>query len=101
MILPIQYLWKQLDGPQVKGLTKGVEEYWKSLFDDKLDYFNNISIDTANDDHLTLMGLLSGLIRPVIQEPDKTFFYFTEQAEHNFPHGFSDLDNLEPPERYS
>lgn len=95
MILPIQYLWKQLDGPQVKGLTKGVEEYWKSLFDDKLDYFNNISIDTANDDHLTLMGLLSGLIRPVIQEPDKTFFYFTEQAEHNFPHGFSDLDNLE------
>lgn len=95
MILPIQYLWKQLDGPQVTGLMKGVEEYWKSLFDDKLDYFNNMSIDTANDDHLTLIGLLSGLIRPVIQEPDKTFFYFTEQAEHHFPNGFSDLDNLE------
>lgn len=95
MILPIQYLWKQLDGPQVTGIAKGIEEYWKTLFDDKLDYFNNISIDTANDDHLTLMGLLSGLIRPVIQEPDKIFFYFTEMVEHNFSHGFSDLDHPE------
>ena len=34
MILPIQYLWKQLDGPQVTGLMKGVEEYWKLLFYD-------------------------------------------------------------------
>ena len=101
MILPIQYLWKQLDGPQVTGITKAIEEYWKQLFDQKFDYFNNLSVNTANNDHLTLLGLLSGLVRPVIQEPDATYFYFTENAEHPVDHGFSDLQSLEIGGRFS
>lgn len=101
MILPIQYLWKQLDGPQVTGITKAIEDYWKQLFDQKFDYFNNLSVATANNDHLTLLGLLSGLVRPVIQEPDSTYFYFTENAEHPVDHGFSDLQNLDVGGRFS
>ena len=93
MILPIRYLWQQLNGPQITGICKAIEEYWKTIFDGKLDYINNISVDTANDSHLTLLGLLSGLVRPTISEPDKDFFYFTEFAENPVAHGFSDLEN--------
>ena len=91
MILPVRYLWQQLDGPQITGICKAIEEYWKTIFDTKLDYFNNISIETANDAHLTLFGLLSGLIRPTISEPDRDYFYFTENPETDASHGFSDL----------
>ena len=93
MILPIRYMWEQLNGPQVSALSNALFEYWKSVFDTKLEYFNNISVDTASDIHLTLLGLLSGLVRPTISEPDHEFFYFTENAESNFSHGFSDPDN--------
>lgn len=91
MILPIRYMWEQLNGPQISALSDALFEYWKSVFDTKLDYFNNISVNTANDVHLTLLGLLSGLVRPTISEPDRDYFYFTEYDEHEFSHGFSDL----------
>ena len=93
MILPVLYLWQQLNGPQVSGICKAIEAYWKDIFDVKLDYFNTLSIETANDQHLTLFGLLSGLVRPTISEPDKDFFYFTEYAESDFDHGFSDVND--------
>lgn len=93
MILPVRYLWEQLDGPQVSALSDALFEYWKSIFDIKLDYFNNISVDTASDVHLTLLGLLAGLVRPTITEADSDFFYFTEYAESDFDHGFSDLED--------
>ena len=93
MILPIRYMWEQLNGPQASALSNALFEYWKQLFDTKLDYFNNLTIETANDAHLTLFGLLSGLVRPNISEPDREFFYFTEHAEHPSDHGFSDLAN--------
>lgn len=91
MILPIRYMWEQLDGPQVTALSDALFEYWKSVFDEKLDYFNNISVETANNVHLTLLGLLSGLIRPVISEPDREYFYFTEVLEYPSSHGFGDV----------
>lgn len=93
MILPVRYLWEQLDGPQVSALSDALFEYWKAVFDEKLEYFNNISVETATDIHLTLLGLLSGLVRPVIMEPAGDFFYFTEFDEHPMDHGFSDLED--------
>lgn len=94
MILPVRYMWEQLNGPQASGLSDALFEYWKSIFDDKLEYFNNISVATASDIHLTLLGMLAGLVRPNISEADKEYFYFTENAESGFQHGFSDLDDM-------
>lgn len=94
MILPVRYLWEQLDGPQVTALSDALFNYWKAVFDDKLEYINNISVNTASDIHLTLLGLLSGLVRPNITEPDRDYFYFTGSPENPTTHGFSDLDNL-------
>lgn len=101
MILPISFLWQQLNGPQVKGISNAIFEYMKSVLDKKLDYFNNVSVDTVNSAHLTLLGLLSGLVRPTISEADRDYFYFSEIAEHNTTHGFSSLDNLTEGGRFS
>lgn len=94
MILPVLYMWQQLNGPQITAIKDAVFEYWKSIFDEKLDYFNNVSIETVNNDHLTLLGLLSGLTRPTISEADRDYFYFTEDPEHDTNHGFSDINDL-------
>lgn len=93
MILPINYLWSQLNGPQVRGITEAIFQEWKTIFDDKLNYLNQLSVETANDDHLTLLGLLSGLIRPTITEADRDYFLFTETAEQGSTHGFAALDD--------
>lgn len=101
MLLPVRYMWEQLNGPQVSALSDAVFQYWKQVFDKDLDYFNNISIETASDIHLTLLGLLSGLIRPSITEADAEFFYFTENSEHPMEHGFGDTQNPQLGGRFS
>lgn len=93
MILPIKFLWEQLDGPQVNAFSQAVFQYWKNMFDTKLDYLNNINIDNANDAHLTLLGIIANFIRPNILVPDKDYFLFTEHDEHDHPHGLSFVDN--------
>lgn len=93
MIVPIWYMWEQLNGPQIKGISDAIYQYSKNLFDPILDYFNTLSVDNANTDHLTLMGLLSGLVRPLVYEPDQFSFLFTEEALHDYPRGFSSLNS--------
>lgn len=93
MILPVRYMWEQLNGPQVSALSDALFSYWKSIFDDKLNYINTISVETASDAHLTLLGLLAGLVRPTIEEISSDSFYFTEHAEQNFYHGFSETED--------
>lgn len=93
MILPIKFLWEQLDGPQVTAIADAIFEYWKSMFDDKLDYINQLSVNSANDSHLTFLGILANFVRPVITVPDKDFFYLTANPEHGSVHGFSSIDD--------
>ena len=93
MILPIKFLWEQLDGPQISAISQATFEYFKQMLDDKLDYLNTLSVDTANDDHLTFLGILANFTRPVISVPDKEFFFLTEHAEQGSTHGFSSIDD--------
>ena len=93
MILPIKFLWEQLDGPQANAIEQAIYEYWKQMFDEKLDYLNNINIESANDAHLTLLGIIANFIRPNILVPDKDYFLFTEHAESDNPHGLSFVNN--------
>ena len=93
MILPIKYMWEQLDGPQVTAIHTAVYEYWKQQFDRVLDYLNNLSVDTANDAHLTFLGILGNFIRPVITVPDRDYFYLTEIPYHDSTRGLASLGN--------
>ena len=91
MILPINFLWQQLNGPQITAISQAIYEYWKQMFDNRLDYLNNLTVDTATDSHLNLFGIIANFVRPVIQVADKDFFLFTEHPEHDNDKGFSSL----------
>lgn len=93
MILPVKFFWEQLDGPQVTGIMNAIYAYMKELLDDKLDYLNNLSVDTADDSHLTFLGILANFTRPIISIPDKDYFYITADPEHLSTQGLSSLDN--------
>lgn len=93
MILPIKFLWEQLDGPQATAICDAIFEYWKQMFDSKLDYINNLNVNTADDEHLTFLGVLANFVRPVITVPDKDFFYFSVDPEHGSVHGLSSIED--------
>lgn len=90
MIAPINFLWKQLNGPQITAFCRAVYLWIKDLFDDKLDYFNTFSIDTANDEHLTTLGTLMGIKRPMIGVQNNEDFWFTNTKEKS-TRGFGDI----------
>jgi hypothetical protein len=93
MVYDIDFLWKQLNGPQATAFTQALYLYLKDQFDSLLDYFNNLSIGTADSEHLTLMGILANFSRPSIRYVDLAFFWFTEEYQHNFIHGFGSLED--------
>lgn len=90
MIPVIQYLWKQLNGPQIKAICEAINQFIRSQVDDLLDYFNNLNVDTATDSHLTTIGSLIGLSRPKLTDAKIKYFLFTDGVEHNSSKGFSD-----------
>lgn len=92
MINPITFLWKQLNGPQIMGITKALHSWLQGQFGSLVDYFRNLRIDTASSEHLSLFGQIANLARPFVSIPDKNFFWFTAEPQKNFEHGFSTLD---------
>lgn len=93
MILPVKYLWEQLDGPQITGISNAIFQFWKEMFDDKLNYLNEFNVNQASDEHLTFLGVIANFVRPVIEVPDRDYFFLTEDPEHNSVHGLSDVHN--------
>ena len=93
MILPVKFLWEQLDGPQITAIENALFQYFKDIFDTKLDYLSTMNVDTANDSHLTFLGILANFVRPVITVPDREFFYLTNEVEHNSAHGFAEIND--------
>lgn len=90
MIAPIQFIWKQLNGPQISAVAQGIYGYLKSWLDPYLEYFRNWSISTLNDGHLTLAGLLSNFARPIIRTHDIKMFWFTDGPQIDEAHGFTE-----------
>lgn len=94
MIVPINFLWKQLNGPQVVGVTKACYNWCVNQFNALLDYYNDLKILNANSAHLSLMGTLANFSRPMIRLVDMKFFMFADSASNPDEHGFSGLEDL-------
>lgn len=90
MIKPINFLWKQLNGPQITAYAQGMYSFIKDSFDSHFDYFRNFNIETANGSHLTTIGRWLGIVRPLLSEARARNFYFTEEKEHPSKNGFSE-----------
>lgn len=91
MIPAINWLWRQLNGPQVTAFATAITAFMRNKFNNTMNYFNTLSIETANDSHLTIIGALQNIARPVFQYARTEFFYFTENPGHNSEHGFSEI----------
>lgn len=78
MIPPIYFIWKQLNGPQIKAVVTAAWERIVSWFDSTIEYFYHFSVATVNSAHLTLIGTLVGFQRPIVTKIDETYFYFSE-----------------------
>ena len=94
MILPVKFLWEQLDGPQITAIENALFQYFTDIFDTKLDYLSTMNVDTANDSHLTFLGILANFVRPVITVPDREFFYFTNDDFKSIMNDINDLYEL-------
>jgi len=95
MITPVKYFWEQFNGPQVTAIVRAVFEWLKASFDRTLDYFNGWSVKTVNSKHLTTVGILMGIGRPILRRIRGTQFFFTNSVhgenQHNNVHGFSEV----------
>lgn len=95
MITPVKYFWEQFNGPQITAIAKAVFEWLKDSFDRTLDYYNRWTTATVNDKHLTTVGTLMNIGRPILRRISSTQFFFTatEQGEggHGSVHGFSEV----------
>ena len=67
MIRPIEFLWRQLNGPQITAVVKAAYNWCVQQFDATMDYFNNLTIATANGAHLSLFGMMANFARPYIR----------------------------------
>lgn len=91
MTLPsIPFIWKQLNGPQIVGITRGIFGFIKSRFDSWMSYFWDFSISTMNSEHLTTAGSLVYFARPVITTLPENWFRYTTMSTAPTGYGFDD-----------
>jgi len=91
MTLPsIPFIWKQLNGPQIVGITRGIFGFIKSRFDSWMSYFWDFSVSTMNSEHLTTTGSLVYFARPSISVLPEEYFKVTTMTTTPTGYGFDD-----------
>lgn len=96
---PFRFLWKQLCGPQITAIMAALYRWFSDSFNTTLKYLTTLSIDTANDAHLTLLGACQGIRRPIVVLKDSSNFIFTYEPEREKDYGVSivpDPESSEP-----
>lgn len=93
MIPPVDFLWEQMDGPQIQAIEQALYNYMYKQFDSLLEYLNNISVGTANEQQINDIGKIMNLPRPVIKVWTENYIVFTDGLQHPSQAGFGDLND--------
>lgn len=98
-IPPIKFLWRQMNGPQVVAFCQAIYEWLRLRFDKNIDYWSNISINTATDEYLTELGALAGFPRAITERYTEDPVMFTKEyygpgSENGGVCGFGFSDGL-------
>ena len=72
-----QYLSRQLNGPIVTGFATAIYNFLHSFVDTNIEYLDNLSIATADSEHLTSIGKLMGFPRLYAFNDASLTTYFT------------------------
>jgi hypothetical protein len=85
LVLKRPCFWQQLDGPIAGTIFDGIKGWFKRGFESTMDYFSKFSIETATGDHLTTIGLLMGIPRPLVYdlEVEDLWLRFRQYYEPN------------------
>lgn len=86
---PLRFLWRQLNGPIATAIMTALFRSVQAKVNPIVSYLSTFSIETATDAHLTFIGALLGLVRPVVSFADEATFFFTAQPEHGVEYGYS------------
>lgn len=78
MIAPFRALWKQFTGSQINAVMQALWEYFYDTYDATLEYWRKLKIASATSDHLTFIGILQGIARPLIPIPEEDYLVFSE-----------------------
>lgn len=86
------YIAKQFNGPIISAFIKAVYNYFHRPLDHHAEYFRNLSIETADMQHLYLIGRLMGLqLFSLFTDPSgQVYLVFTDE---NYPVTEYDYDN--------
>lgn len=91
MINNVPFLWKQLNGPQIVGITKAIFEFIRNMFEGVLNYFNYFSRRRCSIQHAEIIGMFTHFTRPILEEYNRVYFFFTHYKERNADRGFSEV----------
>lgn len=91
MIKKEKTLWSQLNGPQITAFSNAMWEYAIEKYDDRLDYFDRLTIENANSYHLDFIGRLMKIPRAIIitEKFYNDLIYFSTQREVDIMDTFS------------
>lgn len=86
------YIAKQFNGPIISAFIKAVYNYFHRPLDHHAEYFRNLSIETADMQHLYFIGRLMGLqLFSLFTDPSgQVYLVFTDE---NYPVTEYDYDN--------
>lgn len=93
MIPPVDFLWEQMDGPQIKAIEQALYNFMHEQFNKLLEYLDNISISTANEQEINDIGKMMNLPRPIIKVWTENYIVFTDGLQHPSTAGFGDLND--------
>lgn len=93
MIPPVDFLWEQMDGPQINAIEQALYDFMYAQLNPILDYLNNMSIKTANGLQISDIGKMMNLPRPVIKAWTENYIVFTDGLQHPSDAGFGDLND--------
>lgn len=93
---PIDFLWKQLNGPQATGIIQGIFTFFQESLQPTLDYLYQLGVDKASNQHLNFFGAILGIPRPLVWNTDSPYWsrwFRVTDDEVMSDQGFSDPDN--------
>lgn len=76
------YIAKQFNGPIISAFFKAVYNFFHTYMDHHVDYFKNLSIETADTSHLRFIGNLMGLqLFQLFTDPSgNKYLVYTDEA---------------------
>lgn len=84
----IPYIWRQLNGPQIKAVATAIIQFIENMFNPSIEYFSDFTISNMTDEQLTTVGVITQFSRPMTTFLPEGYFKFSSVEEYPSANGF-------------